>query len=124
MVCRPATSEAGARRPAGSIDLIWTTYLGNYHNCSTLVDMILINYFRSSDRGIHCNACIFYKHVLFQTTTNFAKEWAGKKFFGKTIEETEKKYPGFIFEKRRSSIATKPPIVFLENYDFLFDDDL
>jgi hypothetical protein len=30
------TSEAGARRPAGAINLIWTTYLGNYHNCSTL----------------------------------------------------------------------------------------
>jgi hypothetical protein len=34
-----ATSEAGARRPAGAINLIWTTYLGNYHNCSTLTQL-------------------------------------------------------------------------------------
>jgi hypothetical protein len=37
MVCRPATSEARARRPAGAINCIWTTYLGNYHNCSALL---------------------------------------------------------------------------------------
>jgi hypothetical protein len=36
MVCRPATSEAGARRPAGAINCIWTTYLENYLNYSTL----------------------------------------------------------------------------------------
>jgi hypothetical protein len=24
---------------AGAINFIWTTYLGNYHNCSTLVDV-------------------------------------------------------------------------------------
>jgi hypothetical protein len=23
-------------RPAGAINCVWTTYLGNYHNCSTL----------------------------------------------------------------------------------------
>jgi hypothetical protein len=40
MVCRPATSEAGARRPAGAINCIWTTYLGNYHNCSTLAQPV------------------------------------------------------------------------------------
>jgi hypothetical protein len=32
-----ATSEAGARQPVGAINCIWTTYLGNYHNGSTLV---------------------------------------------------------------------------------------
>jgi hypothetical protein len=26
--------------PAGAINFIWTTYLGNYHNCSTLVFLV------------------------------------------------------------------------------------
>jgi hypothetical protein len=48
MVCRPATSEAGARRPAGAINCIWTTYLGNYHNCSTLGPKVI------SDDSLDC----------------------------------------------------------------------
>jgi hypothetical protein len=40
-VLDPATSEAGVRNSAGAINFIWTTYLGNYHNCSTLASALL-----------------------------------------------------------------------------------
>jgi hypothetical protein len=42
MVCRPATSEAGARRPDGAINCISTTYLESYHSCSTLKRIVFL----------------------------------------------------------------------------------
>ena len=56
--------------------------------------------------------------ALVKTTTDFQQVW-GNYFNYSTIEETEKANPGFkfYFGRRSKIVKTKPPIIYLENYD-------
>ena len=48
-------------------------------------------------------------------------KWANKGLFKGSIKETEEAYPGFKYfydYKARSKIIPKPPLMFIENYDF------
>ncbi len=57
----------------------------------------------------------------FQTTTKFEEIWAGKGLFKGSINETEMANPGFQFFynfRKNKRLMTKPPIIFIENYDF------
>lgn len=59
--------------------------------------------------------------MSFQTTTKFSEIWAGKGRFKQTASETELANPGFKLYydyKNNRRLVSKPPIVFIENYDW------
>lgn len=58
---------------------------------------------------------------LIKTTTKFSEVWANKGRFKQTANETEEANPGFklYFDyKNNRRLVSKPPIVFIENYDW------
>jgi hypothetical protein len=61
---------------AGAINFIWTTYLGNYHNCSTLVgtsftEMFAAKPFQSCSRSKHNRTMKNFASILWEFVKSF-----------------------------------------------------